>query len=95
MAEEDPYESPQTESAASGSNTGTIVRWVIAVIGLLISGIFLANPGAGVFFEIPDNIPFVGNLDEVFFSGMFFYCLSLMGIDLLPRKKKAIELDRE
>jgi hypothetical protein len=34
-----------------------------AVLGL-VSLIFLLNPGWGVFFEIPDNLPLVGNLDE-------------------------------
>jgi hypothetical protein len=29
-----------------------------------LSLIVLLNPGAGLFFEIPDNIPLIGNLDE-------------------------------
>ncbi len=30
----------------------------------LLSGAYLANPTLGVFELVPDNLPFVGNLDE-------------------------------
>lgn len=35
-----------------------------AWISLVVAVIYLANPTAGVLELIPDNIPFVGNLDE-------------------------------
>lgn len=45
-----------------------------AVLGL-ISLIFLLNPGWGVFFEIPDNLPIVGNLDEGAAALIFFWAV--------------------
>jgi hypothetical protein len=54
----------------------------LAVVGLLASGLFLANPTMGVLFELPDNLPGVGNLDEVLASAIFFSCLSYLGIRL-------------
>ena len=38
--------------------------------------------------EIPDNLPLVGNLDEVAVSAFFFGCLSYLGIDLVPFRRK-------
>lgn len=33
-------------------------------LGLMLSLVYLINPGAGVFELLPDNIPGIGNLDE-------------------------------
>ena len=57
---------------------------VLAVAGVVLSGVFLANPTLGVFEFLPDNLPFVGNLDEVLASAIFFSCMSYLGINLLP-----------
>ncbi|MEW4562275.1 hypothetical protein AB1K70_07100 [Bremerella sp. JC770] len=56
-------------------------RGCLAVFGLLVSTAYLANLSGG-FIEIPDNIPGIGNLDEVFFSGIFFASLAQLGITL-------------
>jgi hypothetical protein len=53
----------------------------LAVLGVIVSVIYLSNITLGVF-EIPDNLPFVGNLDEVFFSGVLFASLARLGIRL-------------
>lgn len=53
----------------------------LAVIGLIVSVIYLANLSAG-FIEIPDNLPVVGNLDEVFFSGVLFASLAQLGFEI-------------
>jgi hypothetical protein len=53
----------------------------LAVFGLIISLVYLSNISMG-FFEIPDNLPFVGNLDEVFFTGVLFASLAKLGINL-------------
>ncbi|WP_412463047.1 hypothetical protein [Halobacteriovorax sp. RT-2-6] len=37
---------------------------IFPFIGLIISVIYLLNPTAGIIEIIPDNIPYVGNLDE-------------------------------
>jgi hypothetical protein len=55
----------------------------LALGGVVLSGAFLSNLTFGVV-EIPDNLPFVGNLDEVFASAVFFSCLSYLGINVLP-----------
>ena len=54
---------------------------LVAVIGLL-AGLYLLNPGFGVFEIIPDNIPFVGNLDEVTATFLLLSSLSYFGVDL-------------
>jgi hypothetical protein len=45
---------------------------------------YLLNPGAGFFEVLPDNLPFVGNLDEAAAAGVLVMCLKYFGIDL-PR----------
>lgn len=67
----------------------SIHRLVLATIGAALSGLFLLNLSFGLI-EIPDNLPFVGNLDEVVVSGLFYGCLSYLGVDLIPfrRQKK-------
>ena len=58
-------------------------RKLIAIVGLILSTLFLLNLTFGLV-EIPDNLPIVGNIDEVLASGVFFACLSQLGINLLP-----------
>jgi hypothetical protein len=48
----------------------------------LLAAIYLANPGAGLIEIIPDNIPIIGNLDEVGATLIFLNCLAYFGIDL-------------
>jgi uncharacterized membrane protein YkvA (DUF1232 family) len=38
---------------------------------ILISVVYLVNPTAGVFELVPDNIPFVGHVDEITAMGLF------------------------
>lgn len=54
---------------------------VIAAIGLL-SAVYLVNPTAGVFEFIPDNLPFVGNLDEATATTLLLAALAHFGWDL-------------
>ncbi len=55
----------------------------IAMFGLgLISVIYLLNPGAGIFELIPDNLPFIGNLDEAAAVALLIACLRYFGFDL-------------
>ncbi len=58
-----------------------------AILGVLASGLFLLNLTAGIV-EIPDNLPIVGNVDEVLASSLFLGCLSYLGIDLVPFRRK-------
>lgn len=55
-------------------------------LGVIILGVFsllyIFNPGAGIFELIPDNIPFLGNLNEATAVVMLLACLRYFGIDL-------------
>ena len=66
------------------------LRYAIAALGVIISGLYLLNLSGG-FIEIPDNLPIVGNIDEVFMSGVFFCSLSVFGIRL-PQSGKRKDL---
>jgi len=55
---------------------------VVFVIGF-ISLIYLLNPTMGVFELIPDNIPLIGNLDEVGATALLFYALRYFGYDVI------------
>ena len=48
----------------------------------IISLLYLCNIGVGVIEAIPDNIPFVGNLDEAGAAVLLLMCLRYFGIDL-------------
>lgn len=53
----------------------------IGALGIL-AGLYLINPGAGIFELIPDNLPLIGNLDEAAAVVLLLNCLSYFGIDL-------------
>ena len=44
--------------------------------------LYLFNPGAGFIEFIPDNIPVVGNLDEVAATMLLLRCLAYFGLAL-------------
>jgi len=54
---------------------------ILALFGILVSMFFLLNLSFGIF-EIPDNLPLVGNLDEAFFTMLLLGCLAYFGIEL-------------
>ncbi|MCD4687732.1 MAG: DUF1232 domain-containing protein [Desulfuromonadaceae bacterium] len=62
---------------------------IVLLLGLL-RVIYLLNPGAGIFELIPDNLPFVGNLDDAAALALLVMCLQYFGINLpdLFRRKK-------
>jgi len=60
---------------------------IIAILGLL-SILYIINPTAGIFELIPDNLPLIGNLDELAASTLLLSCLSYFGIDLFNLFKK-------
>lgn len=64
-------------------------NFLVVILGLL-SALYIINPGAGIFELIPDNIPFVGNLDEAAAVALLLACLRYFGIelpDIFGRKK--------
>lgn len=48
----------------------------------IIAVLYLLNIGVGVIELIPDNVPFVGNLDEGGAVTLLLMCLRYFGIDL-------------
>ena len=62
-------------------NDHSFATGFMAVIGVIVSVLYLANLTFGIL-EIPDNLPIIGNLDEVFFSGILFASLARFGIYL-------------
>lgn len=66
-----------------------------AIIGLLVSVAYLSNITMGIV-EIPDNLPFIGNLDEVFFSGVLFASLARLGINLpVGQRRILVDADKD
>jgi hypothetical protein len=54
---------------------------LVAIIGIL-SFMYLFNPGLGIFELIPDNIPIIGNLDEVTATYLLVSSLAYFGLDI-------------
>lgn len=53
----------------------------VGFIGI-ISFLYLLNPGIGLFEFIPDNVPFIGNLDEATATFLLLSSLAYFGIDI-------------
>jgi uncharacterized membrane protein YkvA (DUF1232 family) len=51
------------------------------IVGLVCLA-YLAHPTAGILELIPDNIPFVGNLDDASATGILISCLACFGFDI-------------
>ena len=70
-------------------------HFIIFCLGVL-SILYLLNFGAGVFEIIPDNIPIIGNLDEVAATVLLLNCLAHFGLDLRhlfrPGQKRVINI---
>lgn len=52
----------------------------VAIVAIL-SVIYLLNPGAGFIELLPDNFPFVGNLDEATAAAVLLACARYFGFD--------------
>lgn len=65
------------------------MKRVAAYLGVIISTIYLLNFTMGIW-ELPDNLPIVGNLDELAASALLIASLKYFGIDftnfMLPNK---------
>jgi hypothetical protein len=81
------YEASSRESSAPPQS---FVGKLMAIAGVLVSLVFLANLTFGIIpLEIPDNLPLIGNLDEVFFTGVLLTSLGYLGIPLIPNFRAA------
>lgn len=63
----------------------------VSLVGLALSGLYLANPGWGVIELLPDNIAGVGNLDEFVATSIFLTCLGRLGINILPTRSTTVD----
>lgn len=65
-------------------------KTLVFCLGLL-SALYILNPTAGIFEVIPDNLPFIGNLDEAAVVTLLLMCLKYFGVDLpnIFRRSKA------
>jgi uncharacterized membrane protein YkvA (DUF1232 family) len=50
--------------------------------------VYIINPGAGIFELIPDNIPFLGNVDEALATTLLINALRYYGVNLTSLFKK-------
>ena len=75
-------------AAAGGQRPSKLARGG-AVVGVLFSLLYLINPGMGWIELIPDNLPIVGNLDEVGITGLLVYCLRVLGLEVIPSARRA------
>ena len=64
------------------TNRGNMLKTIGIIILGILSLFYILNPGAGIFELIPDNIPFLGNLDEATAVIILLACLRYLGIDL-------------
>lgn len=61
---------------------GRAIKEIFIIVLAVIAGIYLINPTAGILELIPDNIPFVGNMDEAAATLILLNTLRHYGLDL-------------
>jgi uncharacterized membrane protein YkvA (DUF1232 family) len=54
------------------------MKKLTAIALALLSVAYLVNPTAGVFELLPDNIPFVGNVDETLAAYVLYSCIEYL-----------------
>lgn len=64
----------------------------VALAGVL-AVLYLLNPTLGVFELIPDNIPFVGNLDEATATMVLIAAMRYFGWDVSDLFRKRTDID--
>jgi len=52
-----------------------LTRAVLPLGGIMLAGLYLLNPSAGLFELLPDALPVVGNLDEAAMTALLLHCL--------------------
>jgi len=71
--------------------TTTLAGKAVAIAGVVVSCVYLANLGGGIFLEIPDVIPGIGNLDEIFFTTVLLASLAKLGLPILPNLGRRLD----
>jgi len=64
-----------------------VVKSLFVLLLGLLSALYLSNIGAGFIEFIPDNLPFVGNLDEATATFLLLNCLAYFGVNIGPLRK--------
>ena len=59
-----------------------------AAFGLILGVIYILNPTAGIIEIIPDNIPYIGNLDEAGAVLLILMCLKEFNINIFAKRDK-------
>jgi hypothetical protein len=77
-----------SSTSAIAARPFNITGKAVALLGVLVSCVYLANLGAGIFLEIPDILPGIGNLDEVFFTTVLLASLAKLGAPILPNSER-------
>jgi len=73
------------------------MKSILVAIAGIVSFIYLLNPTMGLFELLPDNLPFIGNLDEATATMVLIAALRYFGWDISDvfTKKKAIDFTNE
>jgi uncharacterized membrane protein YkvA (DUF1232 family) len=69
------------------------MKRLLVVLAGVLALLYLLNPTLGIFELVPDNIPFVGNLDEATATMVLLAALRYFGWDLTDLFKKRTTID--
>lgn len=67
------------------------MKKALSILLIIACIVYLINPTLGVFELIPDNLPVVGNIDEVFVAGLLLSLINFLKTGefrLINRNKK-------
>lgn len=84
MESTQPSSEPKLPPPSTPSGPPSKASRVFAAVGVVLGGIYLLNPTAGLFELIPDNFPIIGNLDEAAATALVIYGLQHFGRKLKP-----------
>lgn len=54
------------------------MKKALSILLIITCIVYLINPTLGVFELIPDNLPIVGNIDEVFVAGLLLSLINFL-----------------
>ena len=78
-----PETSSESTTQSKPKKSGSFLSASISIVAIMASLLFLANLTFGLI-EIPDNLPIIGNIDEVLATTILVTALSRFGIHLAP-----------
>lgn len=64
------------------------MKKTFVVVAGVLAGLYLVYPSFGIFELLPDNIPFIGNVDEATASMVLLAALRYFGYDLTDLFKR-------